>query len=53
MDSIEEIIRLYQKDIDVTLIDERLRLTPEERILRAEDFNLFLEQVRAAKGKVD
>jgi hypothetical protein len=50
VDSIEEIIRIYKKDIDVTLIDERLRLTPEERVRRAEDFGFFLEQLRAAKG---
>ena len=52
MSSIDEIIALYQKDIDLTLIDERLKLTPEERVRRAEDFGFFLEAVRAAKGKM-
>jgi hypothetical protein len=51
MDSIDEIIELYRKDIDVTLIDERLKLTPEERVRRAEDFGFFLEEIRKAKGK--
>jgi hypothetical protein len=51
MDSIDEIIELYRKDIDVTLIDERLKLTPEERVRRTEDFGFFLEEIRKAKGK--
>ncbi|MCU1325798.1 MAG: hypothetical protein JWN34_1168 [Bryobacterales bacterium] len=50
MNSVDEIIELYRKDVDVTLIEESLRLTPEERVRRAEDFGFFLEEIRAAKA---
>jgi hypothetical protein len=50
MNSIDEIIELYRKDVDVTLLEESLRLTPEERVRRAEDFGQFLEEIRAVKA---
>lgn len=46
--SIDEIIELYKLGIDVTLIDENLRLTPSERLLKLQDFAKFLEGVREA-----
>jgi hypothetical protein len=36
--SIDDIINLYKKDIDQTLIIENLKLTPEERLLKMQDF---------------
>ena len=46
--SIDDIIELYQRDVDVTLIDAALRRTPEERILALEEFERFREELRAA-----
>jgi hypothetical protein len=43
VDSVDEIIELYKKDVDRTLIRENLRLSYEERLLnlqRAVDFAL-------------
>lgn len=48
MSSIDEIIELYKKDVDVTLIDEMLRLSVEERIQRLEEFEQFREELRTA-----
>lgn len=48
MSSIDEIIELYQRDVDVTLLDEMLKLTVEERIRRLEEFEQFREDLRAA-----
>jgi len=44
--SIDDIIDLYKKDVDRTLIRENLKLTPEERLLQLQDFQRFLEEVR-------
>lgn len=46
--SIDDIIELYMRDVDVTLIDECLRRTPEERIKALEEFEEFREELRAA-----
>jgi hypothetical protein len=46
--SIDEIIEVYKRDVDVTLIDEMLKLTVEERIRRLEEFEQFREELRAA-----
>jgi hypothetical protein len=48
MSSIDEIIELYKRDVDVTLLDEMLRLSVEERIQRLEAFEQFREELRAA-----
>jgi hypothetical protein len=54
MNSIDEIIALYKRDVDVTLIDESLRLTVEERLRRLEEFEEFREGLLAAtERKVD
>jgi hypothetical protein len=54
MNSIDEIIELYKRDVDVTLIDESLRLTVEERLRRLEEFEEFREGLLAAtERKVD
>ena len=48
MNSIDEIIELYKRDVDVTLIDAMLKLSVEERIRRLEEFECFREELRAA-----
>lgn len=48
MSSLDEIIDLYKRDVDVTLIDESLRRTVEERIRALEEFERFREEFRAA-----
>ena len=48
MSSIDEIIEIYKRDVDVTLLDEMLRLSVEERIQRLEEFEQFREELRAA-----
>ena len=48
MNSIDEIIELYKRDLDMTMIEASLRLTPEERILALEDFEEFREELQAA-----
>jgi hypothetical protein len=47
MNSIDEIIELYKRDVDVTMIDESLRRTVEQRLQALEDFSRFLEELRA------
>lgn len=51
MSSIDEIIELYKRDVDVTLLEESLKRTPEERILALEEFELFRQEPRAAAGR--
>ena len=48
MSSIDEIIERYKRDIDVTLIDESLRRTVEERLLALEEFERFREELQSA-----
>ena len=51
MNSIDEIIELYKRDVDMTLIDASLRRTVEERILALEEFERFREELRGATEK--
>ena len=48
MNSIDEIIELYMKDVDMTLIEEQLKLTFEERLKRLEEFEAFRDELQAA-----
>jgi hypothetical protein len=48
MSSIDEIINLYKRDVDVTLIDECLKRTVEERIRALEEFQRFRSELHAA-----
>jgi hypothetical protein len=48
MNSIDEIVEIYKRDVDVTLIDAWLRLTVEERIRALEEFERFRVELRAA-----
>ena len=46
--SIDEIIEIYMRDVDMTLIEESLRRTVEERLQALEDFERAREELRAA-----
>ena len=48
MSSIDEIIQIYSRDVDVTLLDEALRRTPEERLLALQEAMRCQEELRAA-----
>ena len=48
MSSIDEIIELYKRDVDMTLIEECLKRTVEERIVALEEFDRFREELQAA-----
>jgi hypothetical protein len=48
MNSIDEIIQLYKRDIDLTIIDESLRRTVDERLRALEEFEQFREELRTA-----
>lgn len=45
--SIDEIIELYKRDVDVTLLDECLKLSVEERLQRLQDFSAALDELRS------
>jgi hypothetical protein len=45
MNSIDEIIELYKRDVDVTMIDESLKRTVEERIRALEELGRFREEL--------
>jgi len=44
----DPIIELYKRDIDRTLLRENLKLTPEQRLLKLEDFASFVSELRHA-----
>jgi hypothetical protein len=48
MNSIDEIIALYERDLDTGLIEECLKRTVEERILALEEFERFREELQSA-----
>lgn len=44
----DPVIEAYKKDVDRTLIRANLSLTPEERILKLQDFVAFAVEVQEA-----
>jgi hypothetical protein len=48
----EEIIQIYLRDVDRTLIRENLRLTPAQRLQKLEDFIEFLKSAKQAPPTV-
>lgn len=44
----DPVIEAYKKDIDVTLLDENLKLTVEQRILNLQSFAEFALELRKA-----
>lgn len=46
--SIEEIVELYMRDVDRTLLRENLKLTPTERFEKLMAMQRFAEELRRA-----
>ncbi|HEV2718600.1 MAG TPA: hypothetical protein VG323_01175 [Thermoanaerobaculia bacterium] len=44
--SIDDIIELYKRDVDRTLIRENLKLTPTQRLQQLEDAQRSVEELR-------
>ena len=51
MSSLDDIIEVYKRDVDVSLLDECLRRTVQERIRALEAFEQFREELQAATRK--
>ena len=51
MNSIDKVIEVYKRDVDLTLIDESLRRTPTERLGALQEFEIFREQLQQAMNK--
>jgi hypothetical protein len=47
----DPVIEAYKRDVDRTLLRENLKLSPEGRLLKLQDFVKFLTEVRAAGKK--
>ena len=47
--SVDDVIDLYKRDIDRTLLRENLNLTPEERVRKLIAFIRFVEEARKAR----
>ena len=52
MNSIDEIIEIYKRDVDVTMIDEGLKRTVEERMQSLEAFEDLREEFRKAREEL-
>ena len=50
--SIDDIIELYKRDIDITMIDASLKRTVEERMRALEEMARFVEEVRRRREAV-
>ena len=50
MNSVDEIIELYKRDVDRSLIDACLERSVEERLRALEEFEEFREELKAAHG---
>lgn len=49
--SVDPIIEMYKMDIDRTLLRENLKLTPEQRLQKLQNFMSFLEEIRRGGRK--
>jgi hypothetical protein len=47
--SIDDIIDVYKRDVDVSLIVEGLKWSVEERLERLMQFQAFIEELRAGR----
>lgn len=45
---LDPVIEVYKKDVDVTLLDVTLALTPAERVERLQEFMKTLDELRSA-----
>lgn len=46
------VIEAYKKDVDRTLIQENLKLTPEQRVLKLMEMQRFAQELRKAGQKL-
>ena len=44
----DPVIEAYKKDVDRTLLRENLKLTPDERLRKLQDFMTFIDALRRA-----
>lgn len=44
----DPVIEAYKRDVDRTLLRENLKLTPEQRLMKLQDFVRFAASVREA-----
>lgn len=44
----DPVIEIFKKDVDRTLLRENLKLTPEQRLVKLQDFVAFITEVRRA-----
>jgi hypothetical protein len=47
----DPVVEAYKQDVDRTLLRENLKLTPDERLSKLQDFVRFLAEVQAAGKK--
>jgi len=47
--SIDDVIDVYKKDVDMTLIRENLKLTPDQRLRQMFEFMEYVQGFRAGK----
>lgn len=52
MDSIQAIIEIYKRDVDLSLIKENLKLTHEQRLRKMQAFANFALEMRRAGQKL-
>ncbi|MGH9790818.1 MAG: hypothetical protein ACRD5W_06370 [Candidatus Acidiferrales bacterium] len=45
---IDPVIEVYKKDVDGTLLEENLKLTPEQRLINLQNFIRAIEEMRRA-----
>jgi hypothetical protein len=50
--SVDAVIAAYRRDIDVTLLRERLRLTPEQRVRDLMELERASEELRRAGAEL-
>ena len=48
MSSLDDIIEVYKRDLDMTLLEASLQRTVEERLRALEEFECFREELHAA-----
>lgn len=46
--SLDDVIDSFKKDVDFTLIEENLKLTTEQRLLKLDAFREFVEDLQEA-----
>ncbi len=51
VDSMDLVIAVYKKDVDVGMLRENLKRTPEERIRLLQDFLEFRERMQQGKSR--